>query len=412
MGKIMHNRRSVLKYAGAGLLLTSGVGSAGTSYADEMPGVTDAEIRIGNIAPYSGPVSALSSLAKTIAAYFDKVNAEGGINGRKIKFISYDDGYSPPKTVEQARRLVESDKVLLIFHSIGTAQNAAIERYMNSKKVPQLFIASGANVFADPERFPWTMGWLPNYQSEGTIYGRWIAAQMPGAKIGVLYQNDYFGKDLQKGLKSGLGDKASAVVAEASYEVTDPTIDSQVTNLKASGADVFINIATPRFAAQAIRKAYEIGWGATQIVPFIANSVGAVLKPAGLEASKGLISSGFQKDMQDPQWANDPARKDWEAFMDAFLPGGDKSSNHTTYGYTAAQAMVHVLKAAGDDLSRKNVMKQAASMKDVVFPLFLPGVAVNTSEADYKPIEQLQLMRFDGERWKGFGKVISGEVAG
>ena len=376
------------------------------------PGVTDKEIKIGNINPYSGPASAYGQIGKTIAAYFNKVNAEGGINGRKINFISYDDGYSPPKTVEQARKLVESDQVLLIFQSLGTAPNAAIRKYMNIKKVPQLFVATGATMFGDPKHYPWTMGWQPNYQSEGIIYGRWLTANMPDAKIGVMYQNDDFGKDVLKGLKTGLGDKASMVVAEESYETSEPTIDSHIVNLKASGANVFINIATPKFAAQAIRKVKDIGWDCTQILSNVSVSVGSVLKPAGLDASKGIISTAYLKDAQDPQWANDQGMKDWSAFMDKYFPEGDKNSSFTTYGYTAAQSLVEVLKAAGNDLTRENVMKQAASMKDVSLPLFLPGMAMNTSATDYFPIEQMQLMKFDGTRWQNFGELISGAVGG
>ncbi|GAB4353036.1 MAG: ABC transporter substrate-binding protein [Oricola sp.] len=408
----MHNRRKMLKHAGAGLVMAAALALAGPAFASDMPGVTDTEIKIGNIAPYSGPASAYSTIAKTISAYFDKVNAEGGINGRKINFVSYDDGYSPPKAVEQARKLVESDEVLLVFQSLGTPSNSAIEKYMNAKKVPQLFVATGATKFGDPASFPWTMGWQPNYQSEGIIYGRWLTSEMPDAKIAVMYQNDDFGKDVLNGLKVGLGDKTDMIVAEASYEVAEPTVESQVVNLKASGANVFINIATPKFAAQAIKKAHEIGWDATQIVANVANSVGAVLKPAGLEASTGLISTAYLKDMQDPQWADDPGKKDWEAFMDQYFPDGDKSSSFTTYGYSVAQTLVHVLQQAGDDLSRENVLKQAASMKDVAVPLFLPGISMTTSETDYFPIEQMQLMRFNGERWENFGEVISGEVGG
>ncbi|WP_290770741.1 ABC transporter substrate-binding protein [Hoeflea sp.] len=405
-------RRNILKYVGAGLVVSSSLAFASISQAADMPGVTDTEIKIGNIAPYSGPASAYSTIAKTISAYFDKVNEEGGINGRKVNFLSYDDGYSPPKAVEQARKLVESDEALLIFQSLGTPSNSAIEKYMNMKKVPQLLVATGATKFGDPENFPWTMGWQPNYQSEGIIYGRWIAAEMPDAKIAVMYQNDDFGKDLLNGLKTGLGDKADMVIAEASYEVAEPVVDSQVVKLKASGADVFISFSTPKFAAQGIKKAHEIGWDATQIVANVSNSVGAVLTPAGLEASEGLISTAYLKDMQDPQWADDQGVKDWNAFMDKYYADGDKLSSFTTYGYSVAQTMVHILEQAGDDLTRENVLKQAASMKDVTLPLFLPGMSMNTSDTDYFPIEQMQLMKFNGERWENFGEIISGEVGG
>jgi len=409
----MHNRRNMLKYARTGLVVAAGLALTGPGHAADMPGVTDTEIKIGNIAPYSGPASAYSTIAKTISAYFDKINADGGINGRKVNFVSYDDGYSPPKAVEQARKLVESDEALLVFQSLGTPSNSAIEKYMNAKKVPQLFVATGATKFGDPENFPWTMGWQPNYQSEGIIYGRWLTGEMPDAKIAVMYQNDDFGKDVLNGLKMGLGDMAdSMIVEEASYEVAEPTVESQVVKLKASGANVFVNIATPKFAAQAIKKAHEIGWDATQIVANVSTSVAAVLKPAGVDAATGVISTGYLKDMQDPQWADDPGKKDWEAFMDEYFPDGDKASNFTVYGYSVAQTMAHVLTAAGDDLSRENVLKQAASMKDVTLPLFLPGMAMNTSETDYFPIEQMQLMKFDGERWVYFGDVISGEVGG
>lgn len=393
---------------GAALSLPMAAHAAGTYDA----GASDTEIKIGNIAPYSGPASAYSTIAKTIKAYFDKVNAEGGINGRKINFVSLDDGYSPPKAVEQARKLVESEEALLIFQSLGTPSNSAIQKYMNVKKVPQLFVATGATKFGDAKNFPWTMGWQPNYQSEGIIYGRWIAETLPDAKIGVMYQNDDFGKDLLTGLKTGLGDKASMIVEEASYEVAEPTVDSQIVKLKASGANVFVNIATPKFAAQGIKKSSEIGWDATKIVANVSNSVGAVLKPAGLEASTGLISTAYLKDMQDPQWADDQGRKDWEAFMDQYYPDGDKTSSFTAYGYSVAMTMAHVLEAAGDDLTRANVMKQAASMKEVSMPLYLPGITMTTSETDYFPIEQMQLMKFNGERWEIFGDVISGEVGG
>lgn len=406
----MTTRRTILS---AALALGGALTLGPAAFAQDMPGVTEDTIKIGNISPYSGPASAYSTIAKTIDAYFDKVNAEGGINGRQVEFISYDDGYSPPKAVEQARKLVESDEVLLVFQSLGTPSNAAIRKYMNMKEVPQLFVATGATMFGDPQEYPWTMGWQPNYQSEGVIYGRWLTQEMPDAKIAVMYQNDDFGKDVLHGLRMGLGDKADEmIVAEASYEVAEPTVDSQVVKLKASGADVFINIATPKFAAQGIKKAHEIGWDATQIVANVSNSVGAVLKPAGLEASTGLVSTAYLKDMQDPQWAEDQTKLDWEAFMDEYYPDGDKSSSFTTYGYSVAQAMEHVLRQAGDDLTRENVRDVAASMQDVPLPLFLPGMAMNTSEGDYFPIEQMQLMRFNGERWENFGEVISGEVGG
>ena len=290
------------------------------------PGVTDKEIKIGNINPYSGPASAYGQIGKTIAAYFNKVNAEGGINGRKINFISYDDGYSPPKTVEQARKLVESDEVLLIFQSLGTPTNTAIHKYMNAKKVPQLFVATGATKWGDPKHFPWTMGWQPTYQTEGHIYARYLLSKHPDAKIGILYQNDDYGKDYVKGLKDGLGDKAAKmIVSEQPYEVTDPTVDSQIVNLKASGANVFYNVTTPKFAAQAIKKAAEIGWHPVHLLNNVSQSVGAVLKPAGLENAKGILSTFYLKDPTDPAWKNDAGYKQWLAFMDKYYPNGDKT---------------------------------------------------------------------------------------
>jgi branched-chain amino acid transport system substrate-binding protein len=399
----------LFKYAAAGLAVSASLAFSGVSIAGNYdPGASDTEIKIGHIGPYSGPASAYALIGKTIDAYFKMVNDNGGINGRKINFISYDDGYSPPKAVEQVRKLVESDEVLLVFQSLGTPSNAAIEKYMNAKKVPQLFVATGATQFGNPENH-WTMGWQPNYHSEGIIYARYILKNMPDAKIGVMYQNDDFGKDVLGGLKEGLGDKASMIIAEATYETSEPTVDSQIVKLKASGANLFINIATPKFAAQAIKKVKEVGWDATQIVANVSVSVGGVLKPAGLENAKGILSTGYLKDAQDPQWKDDQGMKDWNAFMDKYMPDGDKTSSFTTYGYSVADSLARVLEAAGDDLTRENVMKQAASMKDVVLPLFLPGMSMNTSETDYFPIEQMQIMKFDGERWNYIGEVIAGD---
>ncbi|MBV9236866.1 MAG: ABC transporter substrate-binding protein [Xanthobacteraceae bacterium] len=373
------------------------------------PGATDTEIKIGNINPYSGPASAYGAIGRTIAAYFAKVNAEGGINGRKINFISYDDGYSPPKTVEQARKLVESDEVLLIFQSLGTAHNSAIERYMNSKGVPQLFVATGATKFGDPKNFPWTMGWQPNYQSEGRIYAKYVLEHQPNGKIGVLYQNDDYGKDLLKGIKDGLQGKI-AIVSEQAYETTDPTINSQMISLKTSGADILFNVATPKFAAQAIRKAAELDWHPLHIVNNVSNSVGSVLQPAGLENAKDLLSTHYIKDPTDPAWKDDQNFKDWQAFMEKYFPDGDRTSSFTVYGYAVAHTMVHVLEQCGNDLTRANVMKQAASLKDLSNPMLLPGITINTSATDFFPIEQMRMMRFTGERWELFGPVLSGEV--
>jgi branched-chain amino acid transport system substrate-binding protein len=373
------------------------------------PGATDTEIKIGNINPYSGPASAYGTIGRTIAAYFAKVNAEGGINGRKVNFISYDDSYSPPKTVEQARKLVESDEVLLIFQSLGTAHNSAIERYMNSKGVPQLFVATGATKFGDPKNFPWTMGWQPNYQSEGRIYAKYVLEHQPNGKIGVLYQNDDYGKDLLKGIKDGLQGKI-AIVSEQAYETTDPTINSQMISLKTRGADILFNVATPKFAAQAIRKAAELDWHPLHIVNNVSNSVGSVLQPAGLENAKDLLSTHYIKDPTDPAWKDDQNFKDWQAFMEKYFPDGDRTSSFTVYGYAVAHTMVHVLEQCGNDLTRANVMKQAASLKDLSNPMLLPGITINTSATDFFPIEQMRMMRFTGERWELFGPVLSGEV--
>jgi len=374
-------------------------------------GATDTEIKIGNIMPYSGPASSYSVIGKTEKAYFDKINAEGGINGRKINFISYDDGYSPPKTVEQARKLVESDEVLLIFNSLGTPPNSAIHKYMNSKKVPQLFVATGATKWNDPKDFPWTMGWQPNYQSETQIYAKYILKNFPNAKIGVLYQND--GKDYLKGLKDGLGAKAaSMIVREESYETTEPTIDSHIVNLKAANADVFVDLSIPKFAAQAITKMSEIGWKPTHFLNSVSSSISATMKPAGFDKSQGIISSTYLKDPNDPQWKNDPDIKAWNAFLDKYYPEANRADAFVIYGYAISQSMVHVLKECGNDLTRENVMKQAASMHDQVVSGLLPGVKINTSATDFAPISQLQLMKFKGDSWERFGDVISGDVSG
>jgi branched-chain amino acid transport system substrate-binding protein len=374
-------------------------------------GANDTEIKIGNIMPYSGPLSAYGLIGKTEAAYFEKINAEGGINGRKIRFISYDDGFSPPKTVEQARKLVESDEVLLIFQSLGTPTNTAIEKYMNTKKVPQLFVATGATKFGDPKQFPWTMGWQPTYQTEGRIYAKYLLTNHPNAKIAVLYQNDDSGKDYVKGLKDGLAGKLQ-IVGEAPYEVSDPTVDSQMVTLKSTGADVFFNEASPKFAAQAIRKAAELDWKPVHLLASISNSVGAVLKPAGVENAKGIMSAGYVKDPTDPTWKNDPATKEWEAFLDKYLPGADKTSSFPVYGYLLAQTMVQVLKQCGDDLTRENIMTQAANLKELELGMLLPGIKINTGPEDYFPIEQMQMTRFNGEYTELFGPVLSGELGG
>ncbi|WP_163852235.1 ABC transporter substrate-binding protein [Pseudooceanicola aestuarii] len=372
--------------------------------AADMPGVTDTEIRIGNTTAYSGPASAYGTIAKTEQAYFDKINAEGGINGRKIVFMSYDDAYSPPKTVERTRQLVERDEVLAVFQTLGTPANTAIHKYLNGREVPHLFASSGAKTFTNPEDYPWTFGWNPTLEGEGTIYGRYILQEHPDATVAVLYQNDDYGREVLEGLRIGLGDKADdMIVATASYETSDPTVDSQVVSLKSSGATVFVNIATNKAAAQAIRKAHEIDWTPVQLLNSVANSVGAVMSPAGVEASKGIISAAYIKDPTDPTWADAPDMKEWTAFMDQYFPDGDKNSILTAYGYAAANTLVQVLEQAGDDLSRENVIRQAANLKDYVPPMLLPGIAVNTSPEDYGVIENMQLMKFNGERWELFG---------
>jgi branched-chain amino acid transport system substrate-binding protein len=369
------------------------------------PGANDKEIKIGHINPYSGPASAYGTIGKSIAAWFEKVNAEGGINGRKIKFISLDDGYSPPKTVEQARKLVEQEEVLALFNPLGTPPNSAIHKYMNQRKVPQLFVATGATKWGDPKNFPWTMGWQPNYQSEAKIYAEHILETSPNAKIAVLYQNDDYGKDYLKGFEDGLGARAKTmIVSKQSYEVTDPTIDSQMNSLKASGADTFFNITTPKFAAQAIKKAAEIGWKPTHYLNQVSASVGAVLTPAGLGNSVGIISTQYFKDPTDPQWLNDPAMNEWREFMKKYYPSGDLNDAFNVYGPLVAQTLIQALKQAGNDLTRANVMKQAASL-DMTLPLLLPGVNVKTSADDFYPIEREQLVRFDGKAWVRFGKV-------
>ncbi|MCC8947676.1 ABC transporter substrate-binding protein [Bradyrhizobium sp. Arg62] len=383
--------------------------SATSAFAQKKydPGASDTEIKIGQTVPFSGPASAYASIGKTQAAYFKMINDQGGINGRKINLIQYDDAYSPPKAVEQVRKLVESDEVLLTFQIVGTPSNAAVQKYLNAKKVPQLFAATGASKFTDPKNFPWTLGFNPNYFVEGRIYGQYILKEHPNAKIGVLYQNDDLGKDYLNGIKAGLGDKAAKmIVAEASYEVSDPTIDSQVIKIKDAGADLFFSASTPKQAAQAIKKIAELGWHPIHIVDINATSVGAVLQPAGLEASKGLISTNYGKDPADPQWKDDPGMKRYFDFMTKYYPDGDKNSNFNTYGYSTAQLMVHVLKQCGDDLTRDNVLKQATNLKNVELDMALPGIKGNTAPNDYRVNKQLQMMRFNGERWELFGPIL------
>ena len=394
----------------AALALCTAVSSPALAQKKYDSGASDTEIKIGNIMPYSGPASAYAVIGKTEEAYFNKINAEGGINGRKIKFISYDDGYSPPKTVEQARKLVESDGVLLIFGSLGTSTNGAIRKYMNDKKVPQLFVASGASKWNDPKQYPWTMGWQPSYASEARIYAKYIMKEKPDAKIGVLYQNDDFGKDYLRGLKDGLGAKASMIVLADSYDTSEPAIDEHVVKLKASGADVFLSITTPKFAAQAIKKAAEINWHPVHIISNVSASVGGVLEPAGLEISQGILSASYTKDGSDPQWNADDGMKKFYNFLAQYDPKANKLDAGVVFGYAAAQTMVKVLQMCGDELTHENVMKQAASLKDFEPDTLLPGIKINTSADNFAPIEQLQMMRFKGRKWELFGDIISSEL--
>jgi branched-chain amino acid transport system substrate-binding protein len=397
-------RLKALTLAVAGLA-TMSIASTALAQKKYDPGADDKEIKVGAIHPYSGPASAYGTIGKAIGAYFDKVNAEGGVNGRKIKYVALDDGYNPAKTVEQARKLVEEEETLVVFNPLGTPPNTAIQKYMNQKKVPQLFVATGATKWGDPKNFPWTMGWQPTYQAEGQIYAAYILEHKPNAKIAILYQNDDYGKDYLKGFEDGLGDKGKTmIVSKISYEVTDPTIDSQMVSLKASGADVFFNITTPKFAAQAIKKAADIGWKPLHFLNNVSASVSSVMTPAGLENGVGLITSNYIKDPTDPQWANDKGYKDWVEWMKKYYPSGNLGDAFNVYGYNVAQGLVHVLKQAGDNLTRENIMKQAASL-DMTLPMLLPGVNVKTSADDFYPIEREQLARFDGKTWVLFGKV-------
>jgi branched-chain amino acid transport system substrate-binding protein len=376
-------------------------------------GATDTEIKIGNVEAYSGPASAYGVIGKTEDAYFKMINDAGGINDRKINFISYDDGYSPPKTVEQVRKLIESDEVLLVFNALGTPTQTAVQKYQNAKKVPQLFLATGASKWNDPKDFPWTMGFQPSYRVEARIFAKYILKNKPGAKVAVFYANDDFGKDYVAGLKDVFGDKASSlIVAEESYETTEPSIDSHIVKLKGTGADVLVNISTPKFAAQAIKKMAELEWKPMHLMTDVSISIGAVMKPAGFEASEGILSAGYLKDASDPQWASDEGMKKFMAFIDKYMPGANIADANLVYGYAAAQTMVQVLKQAGDDLTRENVMKQAASLKDFAPDTTLPGIKINTSATDFAPIEQLKMMQFKGGKWELFGDIISAEVGG
>ena len=402
----MFTRRTFLQSSAA---VAAFAASAGSARADDAPGITDAEIKIGQTMPYSGPASAYGVIGRTEAAYFKMINEQGGINGRKINLISLDDGYSPPKTVEQVRRLVEQEQVAFLFNTLGTAPNAAIRQYLNDNKVPQLFVSTGASMFSDPKHFPWTMGFNPNYQTEAHIYGKHILATKPDAKISVLYQNDGFGKDYLIGLKEALGaDRAGMIVKEASYETSEPTIDSQIVTLQGSGADVIVIGATPKFGAQAIRKTFDLGWTPVRIVSNVSSSVNAALKPAGLEKSKGLITATYGKDPNDPRWKDDPGLKAWKDFTTKYMSPTEFTDLNAVYGFGAAATMVQVLKQCGNDLSRENIMRQAANIKDLVLPMGLPGAAINTSPDNYSPIRQMQLSMFNGESWELFGDLLTG----
>ena len=393
-------RRSIL--AGATAIAAAGVAGRAFAQAEKK------EIVIGNIDAYSGPAAVYSAIGRTPGAYFDMINKQGGINGRTIKYITYDDAYSPPKTVEQARKLVESDEIDVLFSPLGAPTNAAIMKYMNQKKVPQLFIASGATKFGDHKDFPWTMGFMPCYQTEGRIFAQHVLSTQPDAKIGIVYQNDDFGRDVLKGFKDGLGAKASMIVEEMSYETASPTIESQVVRCKTAGANVFMSMTTPKFAAQAIKKIAELGWQPTHYIGNNASSAGSTLKAAGFEISKGIISSAYMKDPVDASWADDPAVKKWREFLTQYDPAADRNDIYAGIGYMVSGVMAQVLKQCGDDVSRANIMKQAANLRDFECDLLLPGIKVNTSPTDYFPVEQLQLVRFNGERYERFGPVIDG----
>ncbi|WP_050386394.1 ABC transporter substrate-binding protein [Bradyrhizobium pachyrhizi] len=405
----MHCTRLGLVTASVALSVLSSLTSAAAAEKKYDPGANDTEIRIGNTIPYSGPASAYAVIAQTEAAYFAKINEDGGINGRKIKFISYDDATSPPKTVEQARRLVESDEVLLIFSSLGTQPNAAIQKYLNSKQVPQLFLVSGASRWNNPKEFPWTMGWQPSYQDEARLYAQFLMKERPGAKIAVLYQNDDFGRDYLKGLKDGLGEKSAMVVAEEKYDLSEPTIDSHIVTLKASGADVIFEFANPKFAAQAIKKIGELDWKPLQIVTNVSSSIASVIRPAGLQHARGIMSVAFVKDGADPQWDNDPGMKKFYQFLERYYRDANKSDALIPFSYSLAQTLVKVLEMCGDDLTRENVMKQAANLRDFAPDTIIPGVFVNTSATDYAPVKKMRMVRFDGEKWEFIGEATDGD---
>jgi branched-chain amino acid transport system substrate-binding protein len=384
--------------------------AVGGARAEDTPGVTKDEIKIGNTEAYSGPASAYGAIGKTESAFFKMVNDEGGINGRKINFISLDDGYSPPKTVEVVRQMLEQDGVAFFFNILGTPPNTAIQKYLNARKVPQLFVATGADKWGNYKDFPWTIGLQPSYRVEARIYARYILKEKPNAKIAILYQNDDFGKDYVAGMKDILGDKYKQMVTEASYETSDATIDSQVVSLQGSGADVLLIAATPKFAAQSLRKVYDIGWKPSlEFLTNVSLSVGAVMKPAGVEKAVGVITSAYGKDPTDPAWKDDPGLNQWRAFMAKYMPGSDLTDANYVYGYGASLVMVQVLKQCGNDLSRENIMRQAANLKDLDLPTSLPGIRINTSPTNYHPFTQMQLQKWDGTTWVRFGEIINGD---
>jgi branched-chain amino acid transport system substrate-binding protein len=401
----MFSRRHFLQASAA----TAAFLAARPAFAENASGVTDSEIKIGQTMPYSGPASAYGAIGRAETAFFKMINDQGGVNGRKINLLSLDDGYSPPKAVEQIRRLVEQEQVAFIFNSLGTPSNSAIRDYLNENKVPQLFVATGASKFGDYQHYHWTIGWQPNYRTEAAVFAKHILASKPEAKIGILYQNDDFGKDYLNGLKDSLGDKnAGMVVKEVSYEVTEPTVDSQIITLQGSGADTFVIAATPKFAAQAFRKAYDVGWKPVEYVSNVSLSVGAVLKPAGLEKCIGAMTGAYGKEATDPRWKDDPGMNIWREFMAKYMPGGDTSDANYVYGYGVAATLVQVLKQCGNDLSRDRIMTEAANIKDLELPTLLPGVKISTSPTNYYPIRQMQLERFNGTTWELFGDVLSG----
>jgi branched-chain amino acid transport system substrate-binding protein len=394
-----------------GLSLAAATSHAAFAQKKYDTGASDTEIKIGNIVPYSGPASAYGVVGRVMGAVFKKINDEGGINGRKIDFISYDDAYSPPKAVEQARKLIESDEVLLLFGTLGTASNTAIQKYVNSKKVPQLFVATGATKWNDPKNFPWTMGWLPSYQSESRIYAKYLAKEKPAAKVAVLYQNDDMGKDYLKGLKDGFAGDPSRVIVEESYEVSEPTVDNHVVRLKAANPDVIIFFTTPKFGAQAIKKIGEMNWKPLTIVSNVSASTATVMRPAGLDSSQGVLSAAYAKDVSDPQWVGDAGIKAFDELLAKYLPDVNRVDGSAMTGYNISTTMVEVLRRCGDNLTRENIMKQAASLKQFAQGGLLPGITLTTGPDDFQPIEQLQLMQFKGERWQLFGDVISGELS-